>query len=177
MKRTILIFGIIGGLIVSTLMITSLAILKSEEMGETGMWIGYTTMLIAFSMIYVGIKNYRDNHQDGYISFGKALKIGLLITLIASTMYVITWEIYYTNFAPDFMEKYTTTMLDKQRANGASAEEIKKLSSDMEEYKEMYKNPLMVICLTYMEILPVGILVSLISAGVLKRRPKVHVAV
>jgi small basic protein len=137
---------------------------------EGNMILGYATMLLAFSLIYVGIKTYRDKHNNGIISFGKAFKIGLYISLIASTIYVIVWLVDYHIFIPDFMDKYTTAVLAQTKAEGASRLELDKKAAEMAFFKEMYKNPLMIVLFTYAEILPVGLLVTLISALLLKRK-------
>jgi len=107
MKRNILICGLISGAIVAILMVfTSMACYKNEDF-ESSMVLGYASMILAFSLVFVGIKNYRDKFNHGEVSFGKAFKIGLYITLIASTMYVVVWLIEYYLFIPDFMDKYT----------------------------------------------------------------------
>lgn len=134
------------------------------------MVVGYSAMILAFSLVFVGVKNFRDKENAGIITFGKAFQIGFLIALIASTMYVVTWLVDYYFFIPDFMEKFCTQAIETAKANGASNAEIKAQTAEMENYKEMYKNPLGVIFLTYMEILPVGLVVSLISALILKRQ-------
>ena len=130
MKKTILTYGLIGGLIVSTVMVISFQVYRNTN-SEPGMLVGYTSMIVAFSMIFVGIKNYRDKFSDGMITFGKAFKMGLLIALIASTFYVVTWLIYYYCFAPDFMEKYTATMLRNLTKEGASAATIAAKTEEM----------------------------------------------
>lgn len=173
MKRTVLTSGVISGLIVSALMIISSVMCYNNHNMELGMVLGYSSMLIAFSLIFVGIKNYRDKYNDGTIRFGKAFVIGLYIALIASTFYVATWLVEYYFFMPDFAEKYCTHVVEKARASGASEIEIKKQMLEMDQFKTMYKNPLFVILMTYVEILPVGIVVSLIAALILKRKTKV----
>ncbi len=127
-------------------------------------------MLIAFSMIFVGIKNYRDKYNGGIISFGKAFKVGFLITLIASTIYVIVWLVEEHYFFPDFMEKYMAYEMNKLQSSGISSAELADKTKDLEQAKEMYKNPFLKILFTYAEILPVGLVVSLISALLLKRK-------
>ncbi|MGH2649433.1 MAG: DUF4199 domain-containing protein, partial [Ginsengibacter sp.] len=133
-------------------------------------WLGYATMLIAFSMIFVGVKNYRDKYAGGVISFGKAFKVGLFITLIASTIYVIVWMIEEHFFFPDFMDKYVTHELNRLQSSGISAAELAGKTKDLEQAKEMYKNPILKILMTYAEILPVGLIVTLISSLILKRK-------
>jgi hypothetical protein len=132
------------------------------------MLIGYLSMLIAFSLIFVAVKTYRDKQNGGVISFGSALKMGLLIALIASTMYVISWALVYNLYLPDFMDKYVESMIKQ-----AKPEELQAVTKQAQEYKNMYKNPLMFTFMTYMEILPVGLIVSLITALILKRKTAV----
>jgi hypothetical protein len=170
MKKTIIICGLIAGLIVTWWMIAAMAGLLNAYF-ENGMLLGYATMLVAFSLIFVAVKNSRDKYNDGFISFGKALRIGLLITLVASTMYVVVWLIDYYYFIPDFFDKYAAHMLAKMKAAGASAAEMQKQVATIQGYTQMYKNPFFNALFTYLEIVPVGVVVSLICALVLKRKP------
>ena len=173
MRKNILTFGVIAGLIVSILMVITMGVChNSEDFGEGSMIWGYASMIIAFAFIFVAIKNFRDKYNGGVISFGKAFQIGLFISLIASTMYVISWLIYYYNFIPDFMDRYAELMLKKAAANGATAAELQSKAAEMDGMKQMYKNPLWVILFTYMEILPVGLLITVVAALVLKRKAK-----
>lgn len=171
MKKNVIVFGLIAGLIVSTLMIFSMVRHSRNESLEHSMLIGYASMVLAFSFIFVGIKNYRDKYNDGLITFGKAFKVGLYISLIASTIYVIVWLIDFYVFIPDFMDKYVAQALREAKSNGASATELATMTNEMAFNQKLYKYPIMVILYTYMEILPVGILVSLIAALILKRKP------
>src|ERR1044072_2199572 len=110
MKNTIIIYGLIAGVIVSTLMLYSVNSLSHGEGNfdyDRSLLIGYASMLIAFSLVFVGIRNYRDKHNQGVISFGKAFKIGIMIVLIASTIYVLAWLVDYFYFTPDFLKKYS----------------------------------------------------------------------
>ncbi|HEY6193249.1 MAG TPA: DUF4199 domain-containing protein, partial [Bacteroidota bacterium] len=137
---------------------------------DRSLLIGYASMLIAFSLVFVGIRNYRDKHNEGVISFGKAFKIGIMIVLIASTMYVIAWLIDSAYFIPDFAEKYSSQMLDKLKASGASQIEIEKQTKEMASFVSMSKNPFFNAMMAYIEILPVGLVVTLISSLILKRK-------
>lgn len=169
MKKVVFVYGIIAGLIVAGMMAFSTGYYCARGDFEGGMIYGYSAMIIAFSMIFVGIKSFRDKYNDGTIRFGKAFKVGFLITLIASTIYVLGWLINYYLFIPDFMDKYAAAMIAKAKTSGISAEELAKKTAEMAQMKEWYKNPLFVILMTYVEILPVGLVVALISALVLKR--------
>ena len=168
MKKNIIIYGLFAGFVVSFLMLFSMS-LSIKDL-NISMIIGYASMLIAFSFVFVGIKNYRDKFNGGAISFGNAFKIGIMIVLIASTIYVISWLINYFFFNPDYLEKYTAQMLDKLKANGASQIEIDKEAKEMTDFASMYKNPFFNAMMTYMEILPVGLVVTLISSFILKRK-------
>jgi len=172
MKKNVIVFGLIAGVIASVLMVISMARCSSDANFEHSMLIGYASMVLAFSFIFVGIKNYRDKYNNGLITFGKAFKTGLYISLIASTMYVITWLVDYYVFIPDFMDKYVAHMLKEAKDSGASAAELAKQAKELAYNQQLYKNPIMVVLFTYMEILPVGILVSLIAALILKRKPQ-----
>jgi len=169
MKKNILIFGLIAGLIASSMLIAMTITCYTTNKFEGNMLLGYTFMLIAFSFVFVGVKNYRDKFNGGIISLGKAFKIGAIIVLIASTLYVLIWLVCYYVFVPDFMDKFIAHFVDELKAKGANAATIKAELSSMDFYKEMYKTPFGVILLTYMEILPVGLIVSFISALILKR--------
>src|SRR5471030_1992605 len=92
---------------------------------------GYATMILGFSLIFVAIKNYRDNYSGGQITFGKALRIGLLITLVASTVYVVVWMIDFKYFIPDYGEKYTAQSIAEWKASGVSAAKIQKDGADL----------------------------------------------
>jgi hypothetical protein len=172
MKKNVLVFGLISGLIVSTLMAISMVTMyNNPDAGHGGgsMIIGYLSMLVAFSLIFVAVKNYRDKQNAGVISFGKAFKIGLLIALIGSTMYVIMWALLYNFYMPDFMDRYGAQMIENAKATSSPAK-IQELTEQMNTQKEMYKNPLFFVLFTYFEIFPVGLVVSLITALILKRK-------
>ena len=173
MKRNIIIYGLIAGIVVSIMMLTSVNYISHCEGNVdygTSMLIGYASMLIAFSLVFVGIRNYRDRYNAGLISFGKAFKIGIMIVLIASTVYVAAWLIDYFFFIPDFAEKYSAHMLEELRASGASQAEIDKQTKELANFATMFKNPFFNAMMTYAEILPVGLVVTLISSLILKRK-------
>jgi len=171
MKKTVLICGLIAGLISTSLFIGLMLLGRAgDDHFKHGMLYGYTLMILAFSFIFVGTKITRDKYNDGRISFGKAFRIGLYITLIASTIYVIVWLIDFYVFIPDFGEKYAAHVMEGLKASGASQAEIARQSAKMASFSEMYKNPFFNALITYSEIVPVGLIVSLISAWALRRR-------
>ena len=171
MKKIVWVNGIIGGVIVAVMMLISMAWLKNGHSNmEWGMVYGYASMIICFSFIFVAIKTYRDKYNNGTVSFGKAFLMGLYITLIASTFYVVTWLLCNYYIVPDFAEDYGKHMIQKLVDSGAPAAEIDKTKAEMAEFKEMYKNPVNKVLFTYMEIVPVGLLITLIASLIFKRK-------
>jgi hypothetical protein len=155
MKKIVIVNGLIAGVIVAAMFFITMGLYHKNGNFDGGMWVGYASMLLAFSLIFVGIKNFRDKYNAGAISFGKGFQIGLFITLIASTIYVAGWLVDYYCFIPDFAEKYAASMLDKLKAAGAGAAQLAAKTKEMDNFVTMYKNPIMVILFTYIEILPV----------------------
>ncbi len=169
MRRTVLTFGLIAGVILSAMMVMTVSLV--DKLGfDHSYIIGYTTMVIAFVTIFFGVKSYRETVGGGQISFGRAFAVGLLITLIATACYVATWEFVYYNIWPDFADRYAAQVIAKARASGATEAQIAEREKQMAQFKEMYKNPLVNVAYTSLEPLPVGLLMTLISAGVLRRR-------
>jgi hypothetical protein len=173
MKRVVLTFGLIAGGILSAMMLLTIPFM--ERIGsDKGEVIGYSTMVLAFLMVFFGVRSYRDNVAGGSVGFGRAFAVGLLITLIACVCYVVTWEIIYHTMMPDFVDKYIASVLQKARASGASQQELAATARKMGEFKEMYRNPLYNVALTFIEPFPVGLVFTLVCAGILsrKRRPQ-----
>lgn len=171
MKRTVLTFGLISGAIMSAMMLATLPF--QDVIGfDRGAIIGYTTMVAASLLIYFGVRAYRDNVAGGTVRFGRALAVGALIAAVASVCYVATWEVIYFKFAPDFGTKYQAHVLEKARANGASEEALAKRKAELDRFTELYKNPAINAAITFLEPMPVALIVALVSAGVLSRRRK-----
>ena len=170
MKNTVIKYGLISGALISVMMMLTIPFHDRIGFDTSGLVVGYTTMVLAFLLIYFGVRSYRDTVGGGTVAFGRALAVGVLIAAVSSVCYVATWEVMYFKFMPDFMDKYAAHELDKARASGASEAEITSRKAEMEKLAVMYKNPLYNSALTFMEPLPVGLLVALVSAGVLSRR-------
>ncbi|HVT37559.1 MAG TPA: DUF4199 domain-containing protein [Gemmatimonadaceae bacterium] len=169
MKKTVWTFGLISGGIVSLLMIVATAF--QDAIGfDKGEIIGYTTMVLSFLLIFFGVRSYRDNAVGGRLSFGRAFVVGSLIALISSVCYVATWEVIYFKMSPDFSAKYAAHMVEKARASGASQAAIDTKIAEMQKFQAMYSNPLMNAAITFMEPLPVGLVIALVSAGILRRK-------
>ena len=176
MKRTVLIFGLISGGLMAAMMFGTLPFM--DKIGfDRGEIIGYTSMVIAFLLVFFGIRSYRENVGGGYISFGRALAVGLLITAISTAMYVVAWEIIYFKVAPDFGEKYSAYYINKLKATGISQAELNVQIAKINEFKQLYANPIFNGLITFLEPLPIGLIVTLISALILrKRRPSVELS-
>jgi hypothetical protein len=169
-KRTILTFGIISGVISSLMMIATVPFM--DRIGDRGYVLGYTTIILSLLLVFFGVRSYRDNVGMGHITFGKAFLVGLAITVISCAFYVATWEIIYFNFMPDFMDKYGAHILQKMQAAGATAAAIQQKSEELNKLKVMYKNPFFNMAMTFIEPFPVGLGITLISAAVLRRKPR-----
>jgi Protein of unknown function (DUF4199) len=169
MKKTVLTFGLISGFIISVLMGGSL--LVADKLGSThSMIFGYTIMVASFLLIYFGIRSYRDNTLPGQISFGRAFACGILITLITTACYVVTWEILYFNFMPHFMDSYFAAQILKVQSAGLDPAATATQIAAIRHSQELYQNPLVNIAYTIMEPLPVGLIITLISAAMLSRK-------
>lgn len=170
MSRIVLTFGLIAGAMMSAMMLMTLPFHDQIGFGTGGFIVGYASMVLAFLMVFVGVKSYRDKVAGGTVTFGRAFKVGLLITAIATACYVATWQVVYHEFMPDFLDKYAAYSLDEAKKSGATDEQIAGKSRELAEFKEMYKNPLVNIAFTLLEPLPVGLLFTLSAAGVLSRK-------
>ncbi len=173
MKRTILIFGLISGVISSALMLATVPF--EHKIGyNKGLIVGYTAIVLSLLLVYFGIRSYRDNVGNGQITFAKAFAVGICITLISCVFYVVTWEIVYFNFMPDFWDTYAAQAVEKLKAAGATAAAIQAQIDQVNKYKELYKSPLLISLMTFIEPLPVGLVITLISAAVLRKRPQLQ---
>ena len=126
--------------------------------------------MLSFLLVFFGIRSYRDNVGNGQITFAKAFAVGICITLISCIFYVVTWEILYFNFMHDFMDKYGAHMIEKLKASGASAAAIQAQVEQLKKFKELYENPLFNAAMTFIEPFPVGLVITLVSAAVLRKK-------
>ncbi len=173
MKKIVLIYGLIAGLVVVAMMFITMPFVMDGTIEHSHL-LGYTTMVIALSTIFIAIKNYRDKHSNGTIKFGKAFLIGLYITLIGGVLYASGWEIYMAVSGTDmqaFSESYMNGEVAKLERSGASPEKIKATIEEGKMYMEMMENPIVrFLFVMLMELAPVGIIISLISAAILRKK-------
>jgi len=169
MKKTVLTWGLIGGVVISALMLGSIPFARKIGFDKAE-FVGYTIMVAAFLMVFFGIRSYRENVGGGTISFGRAFAVGALITLITSVCYVVTWEIMYFKFMPNFMNDYANYLVEKMRAAGASQQVIDAKLQQMKQFKQMYDKPFVNAAMTFVEPLPVGLVITLISSLILRKK-------
>lgn len=168
MLKTITRYGSIAGLIVGIPLFSMTMWMTSPPEGAAGMAIGYLIMLLAFSMIFLGIRQQRDQVNGGVIGFWPAFGMGMGIALVASLFYVAAWELALAVSGRDFAGQYADATLARARHSGMDAPEMERLRADMESFRRSYADPAYRIPMTFAEILPVGFIVSLISAALLR---------
>jgi hypothetical protein len=169
MKKTVLIFGLISGAVAAVLM-SSLVFFADRIGFDRAVIVGYSTIVVSLLLVPFGIRSYRENVGGGYITFGRAFAVGILITLISCICYVIAWEIVYYNFLPDFVEKYGAYMVEKAKASGASQQAIEATVQEMKNMKTMLDNPLINAAMTFIEPFPVGLIITAVSAAILRKK-------
>jgi hypothetical protein len=171
MKKIVLTFGLISGGILAAMTVIPLPfILNGTVSFDNGEILGYTTMVLSFLLVFFGIRSYREKNGGGGITFGRAFTVGILITLISCCIYVFTWEIVFFNFIPDFADKYAARTLEKMRKGGATEAALEKTTKEMATFKKLYANPFINAGITFLEPLPVGLAMTLLSAAVLRKR-------
>jgi hypothetical protein len=175
MKKTVLTFGLIAGALSAVMMVATVPFLHKIGTAK-GLIIGYTTIVLAALLVFFGVRSYRDNVAGGRVTFGRAFAVGILITIISNACYVGTWEVIYSKFMPDFADKYAAQMIERAKASGASQEKIEKTTRDAADFTRMYKNPAIRVAYTFAEPFPVGLVMTLISAAVLRRKAAAQAA-
>jgi len=167
MVRTIVIWGLVGGVIVAALMQASMYFMD-DHTNPASMWLGYLTMLIALSTVFLGIKQYRDQVGGGVITFWRGLAVGLGIAVVAAVIYSASWEAYLAISGKDFIGEYSAQMIADAQARNASARELAELRAQAAEWRAIYDNPPLRFLMTMAEMLPVAVVVTLLSAFALR---------
>jgi hypothetical protein len=171
MKKTVLVFGLLSGAVAAVMMFGTLPFV--ERIGfDKGLIVGYTTIILSLMMVFFGIRSYRENVGGGSITFGRAFAVGILITLLSCVCYVVAWEILYYNFLPDFADRYAARVVEQAKAAGATAEAIQAKMDEVKNLKRILDNPLTNAAATFVEPFPVGLIITLISALILRKRKK-----
>ena len=173
MKQTVIKYGLTAGAIVIASVFVIGTLYQRDLINiRHGEYIGYTGMLVSLTMVFLGIRSYREQHNGGSISFLKAMQIGLLISAIAAVMYFLGGELYNIwdpEFGPKMLRNYTEYQLGLMQTKGAAAAEIDAMSKQMGEFVEMYKNPLVRFGVSLIEFVPVGLIVTVVSSLILRR--------
>jgi len=170
MKKVVLVFGILSGAVASLMMFLTMPLVHNGTIDfKNGYVVGYTTIFLSLIFVFFGIRAYREN-AGGTISFGRGVAVGLLITLISCAFYVASWEILYFNFMPDFMDQYSAYEIKQMHASGAPAAAVAAKEKELAKMKEWYKNPFFNVAMTFIEPFPVGVVLTLVSAAILRRR-------
>ncbi|HEX9460464.1 MAG TPA: DUF4199 domain-containing protein [Thermoanaerobaculia bacterium] len=168
MKKVVIVFGLLSGAISSAMMFLTLPF-EAELSNDSGYVIGYSAIVLSFLLVFFGIRSYREN-SGGTITFGRATAVGLLITLISCAFYIASWEIIYFKLMPDFADKYAARTIDEMHQKGATAAAIAAKKKEMDQMKVMLNNPLLNVAMTFIEPFPVGLIVTLVSAAILRKR-------
>ena len=173
MKKIVLVFGLISGALMAIFMFATMPFVDRIGMDRM-LFVGYTGIVLAFMLVFFGIRSYRENVGGGAVTFGRAFMIGILITLISSVCYVIAWQILFHNFMPDFFDKYAAHVIEKARASGATPEAIQAQTQEMDQMKQLVKNPFFHNLFVFLEPFPVGLVITVISSLILRKRKPAH---
>lgn len=171
MKKVILTYGLLSGLASGALMLGMALYLSNDPSNFKGSEIiGFAGIILSLLLVFFGVRAYREQQEGGSFSFLRGFQVGILITVISCLCYVVAWMVIYPTMMPDFMEKYAAYSLAELQKSGASAETIAAQTQKMQEYQSMYKNPFVVAALTFTEPFPIGLLITLLSAAILRRK-------
>lgn len=170
MKQIILRYGLLSGAAAAVLMVATGLYYRSNPHFENGEYFGYAGILLSMLFVFLGVRAYRDQVNDGALSFGRGFQIGLLIAIISCVCYVLAWLVVYETLMPDFMEKYMADAVNRMRESGMYQAQIDEQMAEMKHYQELYKNPIYRFGLTFLEPFPVGFLVALLSALILRKK-------
>ena len=169
MKRAIFTYGAIAGAVIIGSMILGFTLADEGDVGGS-QWLGYLIMIVALSLIFLGIKRHRDHELGGVIRFGTGVALGLGITLVASVVYVAAWEGYLSMTDYAFIDDYAQSVIAAQEADGVTGPALQAEIESMDNLRERYANPWFRLPMTFLEIFPVGLLITLVSAGLLRNR-------
>jgi hypothetical protein len=169
MRKTVLTFGVISGLISAVMMLATVPFMHKIS-SDKGLIIGYTTIVLAGLLVFFGIRSYRDNVSGGKLTFARGLAVGILISLLSNCCYVATWEVVSYKFMPDFAEKYAAQMVEHAKSSGASQQKIDETARQAADFVRNYHNPLYKISMTFLEPFPVFLVITLVSAAILRKK-------
>ncbi len=171
MKKIILTYGLISGAIAAAMMLAmALYVGNDPNHFKNGEIFGYTGILLSMLLVFLGVRAYRDQFAGGRLTFGQGFQVGILITLISCVCYVLAWQVIYRTLMPDFMEQFMEYSINQMKNDGATEAAIAAKTAELTHFGEMYKNPLVNIAFTFLEPLPIGLAVTLATAGILRKK-------
>ena len=169
MKKTVLTFGLISGALSAAMMLATIPLLDSIGFEKTDV-IGYTTIVLSALLVFFGVRSYRENAGAGRITFGRGFAVGLLITLISCLCSVVSFQIVYFKVTPEFGERFAACMVERARASGARPQKVEETAKQAERLKQLYDDPVTNAALTFVQPFPIGLVASVISAAILRKR-------
>jgi hypothetical protein len=169
MKKTALTYGLLSAAVSTAMMFITVPFIRPESQGTADV-LGYTSILLSALFVFFGIRSYRENAGEGRMTFGRGLAVGLIITLISTVCYAAAFEVMYFKLVPDFGERFSTCMVEHARAAGSTSEEVERVAGRAQVLKQLYDNPATNAALTFATSFPIGLVVALISAAILKRK-------
>ena len=168
MKKTVLWFGLLSGALAVALMFASLPFIRSMEWGTSDL-IGYTSIVVSALVLFFGIRSHRER-AGGRLTFGRGLGVGILITLISSACYMAAFQVVYFRTMPDFGDRFSACLVERARAGGATEREIEETAAMAATLKRLYDHPATNAALTFATTFPVGVLMSVLAAAVLRTK-------
>lgn len=172
MRKIVLVYGIIAGLVLGAMLFVTAPLFDSGVLNfDNGMYVGYATMVVSLSLVFFGVKSYRDNQQKGTITFWRAFQVGIFITLLASLLYALSWEVAYHTVSKGFTEEMSVHYEQQIRKEAKNEAEMQQELESSKKLMELYdRNFFVRFGFTVTEVLPVGILITLLTAFLLKRK-------
>jgi hypothetical protein len=170
MKKIIWRFGTISGLLNAVYMVVFALVAKGNPNFKHSLITGYAAMAVSLSFIFIGVSQAKKQFPDQAFGFNKAFLTGLLIAFISSLFYTFSWLAVNHYIYPEFMSDYTNSQIQIATTEGMSAPDLAKLRTEMDGYIQLYKNPLWAFLMTLTEILPLGLLLSLLAAAIFKKK-------
>jgi hypothetical protein len=170
MTRIILIYGGIGALIVGSLMVAGMLSWTPDQMAgaegsmDSGLIVGYLTQIVALTAVFLGIKHFRDRERGGVIKFLPAFLVGLGISAVASLGWVIAWEIVLAS-GFNYQALMNEMMKQQAAASGLTGAALEQKIAESQAFMTLYmENPFVRMPISFIEMFPVGVIISLISA-------------
>jgi hypothetical protein len=171
MKKDVWKYGLLSGLVMAILVAITLPF-EHHTSARWAMAFGYTIMVLSFLIVFVGVKHYRDTECGGSINFGRALAVGMAMMLISCVCYVGMWEVLMATVEKNFAHEYAAGMVERAQNSGLQGAALEAKIAEARNFEVMYANPLYRMAMTLLEPLPVGLVMALVTAGVLRRKPE-----